>query len=407
MLPRFLSQMPLVEEEEVEEVQPLQYQQKSLPAIAPTDFIEPIVAGSMLAEVEQELEALLEETRTSEKEVKELCSCRSVESLSSSYRDSSNASSSSSDNGEDIESNTEEVPIEDETETISEVKSVPAVVVPERPRSCPPMGISQKYSIREIRDPRQQAVKRWTQQSQSLAMAEEPSTSSDSESHSEEGDYDYERSPPLSPISSAHESEGEWAGETLDKMPTVTLEEVTETEVEPEVSKNELVLPAPLESQVPSVSTEWPTVTETSKELISAEAFANYNPFMSSFVMTEELPMFAPVELKEMETEKVDITVPEAVKEIETEKVEITIPEAIKEVEIAIPEVIKEIETEKIEIVVLEAAKETEIETVVIPVPEVVKAKVVQVQRKKTQKRKLPMKQRLRNAKKRSSRKNQ
>lgn len=396
MLPRFLSQMPLVEEEEVDEVQPLKFQQKSLPAIAPTEFVEPMVAGSMLAEVKEELEALLEETRVPEKEVKQLCTYQSVESLSSSYRDSSTCSSS--DNGEDIESNTEEVPIESESE--AEEKSAPIVAAPERPRSCPPMGISQKFSTREIRDPRLQAVQRWTQQSESLAMAEEPSTSSDSESHSEEGDYDYdlERSPPLSPISSAHESENEWS---LDKMPTVTLEEVAEAEteteteteveaqveveVEAEVFKNELtVLPPPLEVQVQS---------ETSKEIISAEAFTNYSPFMTSFVMTEELPMLAPVELKEIATEKVEITIPEAIKEIETEKIEIVIPE-----------VTPEIETEKIEIIIPETVKETEIETVIVSVP--VKAKVVQVQRKRSQKRKLPMKQRLRNAKKRCNKKN-
>lgn len=369
MLPCFSSQMPLVEEQEIQEVQPLQFQQKSLPATVPTEFVEPMVAGSMLAEVEQELATLLEETTPQKEQVKQLCSCRSVESLSSSYHASSDAYSSSSDNGEDIESNTEEVPIENEEEAVSKLESAPVFAAPERPRSCPPMGISQKYSIREIRDPRLQAVRRWAQQSEALAIAEEPSTSSDSESHSEEGDYDYdlERSPPLSPISSANDSEGEWAVESLDKMPTL-IGGVIETA---EVSKDELaMLPPPLESQeiqVQSVSTEWPTTTEASKETISTEDIANYNPFMTSFIMMEELPLVAPVEI---EIQKAEITLPEAIKEIEVEKVEITIPEAIQEIET---------------------------KAVIISIAEAVQ--VAHVQRKKTQKRKLPMKQRLRNAK--------
>lgn len=372
MLPRFLSQMPLVEEKEIEEVQPLQFQQKSLPAIASTEFVEPIVAGSMFAEVEQELATLLEETRIPQKEhVKQLCSCRSVESLSSSYNASSDAYSSSSDNGEDIESNTEEVPIENEEEAVSELKSAPVFAAPERPRSCPPMGISQKYSIREIRDPRLQAVRRWAQQSEALAIAEEPSTSSD-ESHSDEGDYDYdlERSPPLSPISSANDSEGEWAVDSLDKLPTII--GITEIEAKDELA----MLPPPLESQeiqVQSVSTEWLTTTEAPKETISVEAVANSNPFITSFVMLEELPMVPAVELKEIETQKTEITLPEAFKEIEAEKVEITIPEFVQEVES---------------------------KAVIISVAEVVKE--IQVQKKKSQKRKLPMKQRLRNSKKRT-----
>lgn len=375
MLPRFLSQMPFTEEEEIKEVQPLQFQQKSLPVIAPTEFVEPMVVGSMLSEVEQELATLLEETRIPQKEhVKQLCSCRSVESLSSAYNASSDAYSSSSDNGEDIESNTEEVPIENEEETVSELKSAPVFAAPERPRSCPPMGISQKYSIREIRDPRLQAVRRWAQQSEALAIAEEPSTSSDSESHSEEGDYDYERSPPLSPISSANDSEGEWTVESLDKMPTL-IEGVTEIEVEAEAPKDELaMLPPPLESQeiqVQSVSTEWLSTPEATKEIISAEAVANYNPFITSFVMMEELPMVSAVELEEIETQKAEITLPEVFK---AEKVEIIISEVTQEIESK--------------------------EAVIISIAEIVTA--VQVQKKKSQKRKLPMKQRLRNSKKRS-----
>lgn len=375
MLPRFLSQMPFTEEEEIKEVQPLQFQQKSLPVIAPTEFVEPMVVGSMLSEVEQELATLLEETRIPQKEhVKQLCSCRSVESLSYAYNASSDAYSSSSDNGEDIESNTEEVPIENEEETVSELKSAPVFAAPERPRSCPPMGISQKYSIREIRDPRLQAVRRWAQQSEALAIAEEPSTSSDSESHSEEGDYDYERSPPLSPISSANDSEGEWTVESLDKMPTL-IEGVTEIEVEAEAPKDELaMLPPPLESQeiqVQSVSTEWLSTPEATKEIISAEAVANYNPFITSFVMMEELPMVSAVELEEIETQKAEITLPEVFK---AEKVEIIISEVTQEIESK--------------------------EAVIISIAEIVTA--VQVQKKKSQKRKLPMKQRLRNSKKRS-----
>lgn len=358
MLPRFMSQMPYVEE----------VQQKPLLAIAPTEFVEPMVVASVFVEVEQELAIILEETRIPQKQ---LCSSRSVESLSSAYNASSDAYSSSSDNGEDIESNTEEVPIEEES--VSELKSAPVFAAPERPRSCPPMGISQKYSIREIRDPRLQAVRRWAQQSEALAIAEEPSTSSDSESHSEEGDYDYERSPPLSPISSANDSEGEWAVESLDKMPTI-IRGITEIEVEAESLKDELaMLPPPLESQeiqVQSVSTEWLTTPEASKEIISAEAIANYNPFITSFVMMEELPLVAAVELEEMETQKAEITLPEAFKEIEAEKVEIIIPEIVQEVETK--------------------------EVAIISVAEVI------VQKKKSQKRKLPMKQRLRNSKKRT-----
>lgn len=375
MLPRFLSQMPYTEEEEIKEVQPLQFQQKSLPAVTSTEFVEPMVVGSMFSEVEQELATLLEETRIPQKEqIKQLCSCRSVESLTSAYNASSDAYSSSSDNGEDIESNTEEVPIENEEETVSELKSAPVFAAPERPRSCPPMGISQKYSIREIRDPRLQAVRRWAQQSEALAIAEEPSTSSDSESHSEEGDYDYERSPPLSPISSANDSEGEWTVESLDKMPTL-IGGVTEIEVEAVAPKDELaMLPPPLESQeiqVQSVSTEWLSTPEATKEIISAEAIANYNPFITSFVMMEELPMVTSVELEEIETLKTEITLPEAFK---AEKVEIIIPEVIQEIES---------------------------KAVIISIAEVV-VTAVQVQKKKSQKRKLPMKQRLRNSKKRT-----
>lgn len=373
MLPRFLSQMPYTEEEEIKEVQPLQFQQKSLSAIAPTEFVEPMVVGSMLAEVEEELATILEETRIPQKEqIKQLCSCRSVESLSSAYHASSDAYSSSSDNGEDIESNTEEVPIENEEETVSELQSAP-VFAPERPRSCPPMGISQKYSIREIRDPRLQAVRRWAQQSEALAIAEEPSTSSDSESHSEEGDYDYERSPPLSPISSANDSEGEWTFESLDKMPTL-IGGVTEIEVEAAPKEELAMLPPPLESQeiqVQSVSTEWLSTPEATKEIIAAEAIANYNPFITSFVMLEELPMVSSVELEEMETQKTEITLPEVFK------------------------------TEKVEIIIPEVAQEIESKAVIISIAEVVTA--VQVQKKKSQKRKLPMKQRLRNSKKRTS----
>lgn len=381
MLPRFLSQMPFAEEKEIEEVLPLQFEQKSLPAIASTEFVEPIVAGSMFAEVEQELTTLLEETQ--KEHVKQLCSCRSVESLSSAYHASSDAYSSSSDNGEDIESNTEEVPIENEEEAVSELQSAPVFAAPERPRSCPPMGISQKYSIREIRDPRLQAVRRWAQQSEALAIAEEPSTSSD-ESHSDEDNDDYylERSPPLSPISSANDSEGEWSVERLDKLPTII--GITETEAKDELA----MLPPPLESQeiqVQSVSTEWLTTTETPKETISAEAVANFNPFITSFVMLEELPMVAAVELEEMEIQKTEITLPNAFKEIEAEKVEIIIPEALKAVEV---------------VEIVEVAEEVESKAVVIYLAEV--AQEVQVQKKKSQKRKLPMKQRLRNSKKRS-----
>lgn len=344
MLPLFLSQIEEVEE--VEEVQPLQTQQHSRPATVPTDFIEPTVVGSLLADVEEELAALLENVRTPEKEV-ELSTCRSVESLSSSYRDSSAVSSYSSDNGEDIESNTEEIeeieevsiPVENEPKTVAEVQPAPEQA-PERPASCPPMGISQKFSIREIRDPRLQNIRAWAQQSESLAMAEEPSTSSDSESHSEEGDYDYdlEQSPPLSPISSAGGNDGEWGGvlnvESLDKMEnTATVEsiegeiEVVESEVvegeavesevvceiERESSKDELMLlapPAEIETpEVELVSAELPT--EKAEEIITIQEISEPAPAMISLFVCEELP---PVEVQEMETEKIIITIPEAIK---------------------------------------------------------------------------------------------